>query len=144
VVLEQHPKAKELYEVTKDCISLPGVQESFSTIERRIPESDKLLKGIMKKAGYKKNSKPEDNPAKSARRLITGAIGLITSIKSRLMLPILISSKRRHDLKLLAKSIDNFITIGLLWTETIILCLYSIGNVLMEGQTSRCIYMVII
>jgi len=111
VVLEQHSKAKDLYENIKDCILLPGVQETFSKIERRIPESDKLLKGMVKKAGYKKNSKPEDNSAKSARRLIIGAIGLITSIKNKLMLPILISSRRRHDLKVLARSIDNFIRV---------------------------------
>ncbi len=66
VVLEQHPKAKDLFENIKDCILLPGVQETFSKIEHRIPESDKLFKGMVKKAGYKKNSKPEDNSAKSA------------------------------------------------------------------------------
>ena len=69
VVLEQHPKAKDLYENIKDSILLPGVQETFSTVEHRIPESDKLLKGMVKKAGYKKNSKPEDNSAKAARLL---------------------------------------------------------------------------
>jgi len=111
VVLKHHPEAKELYENIKDCMLLPGVQETFSTVEHRMPESDKLIKGMVTKAGYKKNSKPEANSAKSARRLIIGAIGLITSIKNRLMLPILISSKRRHDLKVLARSVDNFIRV---------------------------------
>jgi len=50
VVLKYHPKAKELYEDIKDCILLPGVQETFSTIEHKIPESDKLIKGIVSKA----------------------------------------------------------------------------------------------
>lgn len=77
VVLEQHPKAKDLYENIKDCILLPGVQETSSTVEHRIPESDKLIKGMVTKAGYKKNSKPDENSAKSARRLIIGTIGLI-------------------------------------------------------------------
>jgi len=111
VVIKYHPKAKELYENIKDCILLSGVQETFSKVERRVPEGNKLIKGIVTKAGYKKNSKPEANSAKSARRLIIGAIGLITGIKNRLMLPILISSKRRHDLKVLARSVDNFIRI---------------------------------
>ncbi len=111
VVLEQHPKAQELFEDVKDCMLLLGVQETFSTIERRIPDSNKLLKGMVKKAGYKKNAKPEDNPAKSARRLIIGAISMITSIKNKLMWLILISSKRRHDLKVLARSVDNFIRV---------------------------------
>ena len=111
MVLEQHPKANELFEDIKDCILLPGVQETFYTVEHRIPESDKLIKGMVKKAGYKKNSKHEDNFAKSARRLIIGAIGLINGLTNRLMFPILISRRRRYDLKLLAKSVDNFIRI---------------------------------
>lgn len=111
VVLEQHPKAKELYENIKDCMLLPGVQETFSTVENRIPESDKLIKGMVTKAGYKKNSKPEENSAKSARRLIIGTIGMITGLTNRLMLPILISSRRRHDLRVLARSVDNFIRV---------------------------------
>ena len=57
VVVEQHPKAKDLYENIKNCILLPGVQETFSTIEHRIPESDKLLKGMVKKAGIKLDMK---------------------------------------------------------------------------------------
>jgi hypothetical protein len=111
VVLEQHPKAKELFKDTKDCMLLPGVQEAFSTIERKIPESDKLIKGMVKKAGYKKDSKPEDNSAKSARRIIVGTLGLINGIKNKLMLPLLISSRRRHDLKALARSVDIFIRV---------------------------------
>ena len=51
VVLKHHPKAKELYENIKDCMLLPGVQETFSTVEHRIPESDKLIKGIVTKVG---------------------------------------------------------------------------------------------
>ncbi len=66
---------------------------------------------MVKKAGYKKNSKPEVNSAKSARRLIIGAIGMINSLTNRLMLPILISRRRRHDLKVLARSVDNFIRV---------------------------------
>jgi len=65
---------------------------------------------MVKKAGYKKNSKPEDNSAKPARRLIIGAIGLITSIKNELMWLILISNKRRHDLKVLARSVDRAVS----------------------------------
>lgn len=111
IVLEHHPRAKELYEDIKDCIMLPGVQDTFSKVERRIPEGDKLIKGIATKAGYRKNSKTERNSARSARRLITGAKDQISSLTNRLMLPILISRRRRHDLKILAGSIDNFIRI---------------------------------
>lgn len=111
VVLKYHPEAKELYEDIKNCIRLPGVQDTFSTVEGKIPEGGKLLMGMVKKAGYDKNSKPEENSAKTARRMILGAIGLIKDIKNRLMLPIIISSRRTHDLKVLAKSIDNFIRI---------------------------------
>ena len=49
VVLEQHPKAKDLYENIKDCMLLPGVQETFSKVERRVPETDKLIKGMGKR-----------------------------------------------------------------------------------------------
>ncbi|MFC1972381.1 hypothetical protein ACFLVE_03140, partial [Chloroflexota bacterium] len=111
VVLKHHPEAKELYENIKDCILLPGVQETFSTIEHRIPESDKLLIGIVTKAGYNKNSKPEENSAKSARRLMAGTKELIAGLTNRLMLPILTSRRRRHDLKVLARSVDNFVKV---------------------------------
>jgi hypothetical protein len=109
VVLQQHPKANELYENVKDCILLPGVQETFSTIEQKITDTNKIFKGIVTKAGYKKDSKPEDNSAKSARRILFGAKELIVGLTNRLMLPILISSRRRHDLRVLTRNIDNFI-----------------------------------
>jgi hypothetical protein len=111
VALEQHPKAKELYENIKDCISLPGVNETFSTIEHKIPNTNKIFKGIVTKAGYKKDSKPEDNSAKSARRILLGAKELIVGLTNRFMLPILISSRRRHDLRVLTRDIDNFIRV---------------------------------
>jgi hypothetical protein len=44
VVLEQHPKANELFEHIKDSILLPGLQETFSTIEGRIPDRTRRLK----------------------------------------------------------------------------------------------------
>jgi hypothetical protein len=111
VVLEQHPKAKELYENIKDCVLLPGVQETFSTVERKIPDTKTIITGIAKKAGYTKKSRPEDNAAKSARRVIVGAMVQITSIKNKLMLPILVNNRPRHDLKTLARSIDYFIRV---------------------------------
>ena len=46
VVLKHHHKAKELCENIKDCILLPGVQETFSKIEGKVPEGDKLLKVV--------------------------------------------------------------------------------------------------
>jgi hypothetical protein len=45
VVLKQHPKAKELYQDIKDCFMLPGVEDTFSMIERKVPEGTELLKG---------------------------------------------------------------------------------------------------
>lgn len=138
VVLEQHPKAEDLYENIKDCMLLLGVQETFSTVENRIPESDKLLKGMVKKAGYKKNSKPEDNSAKAARRVITGAIGLINGLTNRLMLPILISRRRRHDLKVLARSVDNFIRVCLNRESD-----RAKGNYRITGDTSKTLGMLI-
>ena len=96
MVLKQHPKAKELYQDIKDCFMLPGVEDTFSMIERKVPEGTELLKGMAKKVGYKKNSKPEDNYAIAGRRLINGTLKLIGGLKNRLWLPILISSRRRH------------------------------------------------
>jgi hypothetical protein len=111
VVLEQHPKAKELYENIEDCMLLPGVKETFSTIERKIPDTKTIITGMAKKAGYTKKSKPEDNSAKSARRIIVGTLGVITGIKNKLMLPILVNNRRRHDLETLSRNLDNFIRV---------------------------------
>jgi hypothetical protein len=97
VVLREHPQAKVLFENIKDCTLLPGVQETFNTVERKIPGSDDLIKGMVTKAGYSEKSKPDTNSAIAARKLITGTVKLIVVLKNRLYIWIIISNKRRRD-----------------------------------------------
>jgi hypothetical protein len=37
VVLKNHPKAIDLYANVKDCMLLPGVQETFNKVEKKMP-----------------------------------------------------------------------------------------------------------
>lgn len=111
LVLKQHPKAKELFEDIKDSISLPGVQDTFGLVEGKMPSGDKLLKGMVTKAGYNLKSKPDENSAVAGRRLISGAMKLIIGFKNRLYILIILNNRRRKDLKILARSVDNFIRV---------------------------------
>jgi hypothetical protein len=111
VVFRNHPKAKDLIQNIRDCALLPGVQDTFFKLEHHIPEGDRVLKGIASKAGYNKHSKIEGNSAIVTRKLIVGFKKFTTSLSEKLMFTILINRKRRHDLKVLTNSIDNFIRV---------------------------------
>jgi hypothetical protein len=111
VVFRHHSKAKELFQNIRHYASLPGVQDTFSFLERKIPDGSQILTGIVKDSGYDKHSKPEDNPAMSARKLIVGTRIFIVNLTKKFMFWIKLNRKRRNDLNVLARSIDNFIRV---------------------------------
>jgi hypothetical protein len=39
VVLKNHPRAEELFQGIRDCALLPGVKDTFITLEKKAPES---------------------------------------------------------------------------------------------------------
>lgn len=112
VVFKQHPQAKDLFENIKHCIQLPGVQDTFNGIERKIPDGNTILKSMVTKAGYSNKKAPtENNPAKISRNFILGTLKLIKDYRKRLWLWIMSDKRRRSDLKTFAKSIDTFIRV---------------------------------
>lgn len=113
VVLKENKEAKELYSDIKGCWGLPGIQEIFNKLEKKIPSDEKMIRSIITKAGYNyRKTPPEDNPAKVARALIVGFKELIANFTKKLMLWVIISGKRRRHLKMLSKSIDRLLRVG--------------------------------
>ena len=112
IVLKEHPEAKELFEDIKECVLLPGVEDMLNTVEQKIPDGKKLLKGIVKEAGYNhKKTPPEKNTARLGRSYIISSMKIIRNYRDKLYPKIMRNRKRKRDLKLLTKRMERFIRV---------------------------------
>jgi hypothetical protein len=79
IVLEQNEKARILFEQIKENCKLPGCQEAFAKFEKDIPKGNKLIRNVVKSAGYNYKKPPsiEENKVAYGKGLFFGAKNLI-------------------------------------------------------------------
>jgi len=114
IVLEENDKAKLIFEQIKENCKLPGCQEAFIKFEKDLPKGQKIIRDIVKSAGYniKKPPSREINQLKIGKDFIFGTKQLIENYTRKFTPWVKSNNQSNNDFQEVVASIAEFIAVG--------------------------------
>jgi hypothetical protein len=114
IVLEENDKAKLIFEQIKENCKLPGCQEAFKKFENDLPKGQKIIRDVIKSAGYniKKPPSREINQLKIGKDFIFGTKKLIENYTRKFTPWVKSNTQRNNDFQEVVASINDFIKVG--------------------------------